>query len=162
LLTITLEEGLGKQTDQAKVIFGPAASALDEALAITAEALKLAIEEASSRVSEYSHQDINRATEELQGMEALFLDALEKVTSSNQLLTKIVGDFVNHTKISGTAVGKHTLSAIQALKELPHWGKESIVSNTVAATITLAQIGIGFLSGIAEGLKSPKSNKFGG
>lgn len=150
-----INEGLGTQTHQAKEIFGHAASALDDALAIAAEASKLAIEEASSRVSEYSHHDINRAAEDLQGMEALFLDTLEKVANSNQMFTEIVGDFVNHARKSGTAVGKQALTALQALKELPHWGKESVVSNTLAATITLAQIGSGFLSGIAESLQPP-------
>lgn len=150
-----IQAGLGKETGQAKEIFGHAASALDEALAIAAEASKLAIEEASSRISGYSHHDINRATEDLQGMEAVFLDALEKLANSNQMFTEIVGDFVNHARKSGTAVGKQTLTAVQALKELPHWGKESVVSNTLAATITLAQIGSGFLSGIAESLQPP-------
>ncbi len=150
-----IQEGLGQETEQAKEIFGHAVSALDEALAIAAEASKLAIEEASSRVSDYSHHDINHATENLQGLEALFLDALEKVANSNQMFVEMVGDFVSHARKSGTAVGRQTLTALQALKELPHWGKESVVSNTLAATITLAQIGSGFLSGIAESLQPP-------
>jgi hypothetical protein len=51
------------------------------------------------------------------------------------------------------------MTALDALKELSHWGKETVVSSAVAATITLAQIGSGILSGIAESLQSSHSKK---
>jgi hypothetical protein len=155
-----IAEGMTTQGEQAKVIFAQAASALDDALAVVAEASKLAIEEAASRVSEYSHHDLNGATKDLEDMEGLFLDTLGKVAKGgNQVIADIAGDFVSHAKQSGTAVGKQTLAALEALKALPHWGKETVVSNTVAATITLAQIGSGILSGIAESLQSSHSKK---
>jgi hypothetical protein len=46
-----------------------------------------------------------------------------------------------------------------ALKQLPNWGKDIVVSNTVSASITLAQIGSGILLGIAESLQSSPSKK---
>jgi hypothetical protein len=51
------------------------------------------------------------------------------------------------------------LTALDALKALPHLSKETVVSSTVAATINLAQIGSGILSGIAESLQSSQSKK---
>ncbi len=155
-----ITEGVATQSEHAKEAFGHAASALDDALAVAAEASKLAIEEAASRVSEYSHHDLSGANNDLQGLEGMFLDTLEKAAKGgSQLVADLVGDFVDHARQSGTAVGKQTLTALEALRELPHWGKEAVVSGTVAATVTLAQIGSGILSGIAESLQSSHPKK---
>jgi len=133
---------------------------LYEALAVAAQASKLAIEEAASRVGEYSHHDLNGAAEELQDMENTFLGALEKTAKdSNQIVSDLVGHFVSHARQSGTVVGNQVSTALDALKALPHWGKEMVVSSTVATAITLAQIGSGILSGIAESLQSSHSKK---
>ncbi len=153
-------EGMTSQSEQTKDVFAQAVSALDDALAIAAEASKLAIEEAASKVNEYSHRDLNDATHDLQGMENTFLDALEKAAkSSNKMIADIGGDFVSHARQSGTSVGKQVLAAVDALKELPHLSKVTAVSSSIAATITLAQIGSGILSGIAESLQSSHSKK---
>jgi hypothetical protein len=155
-----INEGVTTQGEHAKALFTQAASALDDALAVAAEASKLAIEEAASRVSEYSQQDLNGASKDLQDMEELFLDTLEKVAKGgNQVVADIAGDFVSHARQSGTAVGKQALAALEALRELPHWGKETIISSTVAATITLAQIGSGILLGIADSLQPSHTKK---
>ena len=125
-----INEGMATQSEHAKELFAHAASALDDALAAAAEASKLAIEEAASRVSEYSHHDLNGATKDIQDMEGLFLDTLEKVAKGgNQVVADIVGDFVSHARQSGTAVGKQALTALEALKELPDLGKETVISS---------------------------------
>jgi hypothetical protein len=153
-------EGMTTQSEQTKEAFAHAATALDDALAIAAEASKLAIEEAASKVNEYSNHELNDATDDLHGMEDTFLDALEKAAKDgNQMAADIIGDFVNHARQSGTAVGKQVLTALDALKALPHLSKETVVSSTVAATINLAQIGSGILSGIAESLQSSHPKK---
>jgi hypothetical protein len=155
-----INEGMTTQSEHAKEIFTHAATALDDALAAAAEASKLAIEEAASRVSEFTQHDVNDASKDLQEMEGVFLDTLEKVAKGgNQVVADIVGDFVSHARQSGTAVGKQALTALDALKELPHLGKETVISSTVAATITLAQIGSGILLGIAESLQPSRSKK---
>lgn len=155
-----INEGISTQNEHAKELFAHAASALDDALAIAAEASKLAIEEAASRVDEYSQHDLNGASKDIQAMEELFLGTLEKIAKGgNQLIADIVGDFVNHARQSGTAVGKQALTTLDALKELPQLGKETLISSTVAATITLAQIGSGILLGIAESLQPSHSKK---
>ncbi|MFZ2168988.1 MAG: DUF6781 family protein [Methylococcaceae bacterium] len=154
-----INEGVTAQSEHAKEVFSHAASALDDALAIAAEASKLAIEEAASKVNEYSQHDLDSASKDLQDMEGMFLDTLEKVVKGNQVVADIVGDFVNHARQSGTAVGKQALTALGAMKELPHLGKETVISSTVAATVTLAQIGSGILLGIAESLQPSPSKK---
>ena len=155
-----INEGMSTQGEHAKEIFTQAATALDDALAIAAEASKLAIEEAASRVSEYSEHDLNNAIKDLQDREGVFLETLGKIAKgSNQVIAGIVSDFIDHTGQSGTAVGKKTLIALDALKDLPHISKELIVSSTVATASTLAQIGSGILLGIAESLHSSQSKK---
>jgi hypothetical protein len=155
-----INEGMATQGDHAKEVFLQAITALDDALAIAAEASKLAIEEAASKVNEYSQHDVNDAIKDLQAMEGSFLDTLEKVAKgSNQVFADIVSDFIAHTGQSGTAVGKQTLIALEALKDLPQINKEIIVSSTVATASTLAQIGSGILLGIAESLQSSHSQK---
>lgn len=155
-----INEGMATHGEHAKEVFMQAATALDDALAIAAEASKLAIEEAASRVAEYSEHDLNDAIKDLQEMEGSFLDTLAKVAkSSNQVVADIVNDFITHTAQSGTAVGKKSLIALEALKDLPQISKNIIVSSTVAAASTLAQIGSGILLGIAESLQSAHSKK---
>jgi hypothetical protein len=155
-----INEGMANQGEHAKEVFMQAATALDDALAIAAEASKLAIEEAASRVNEYSEHDLNDAIKELQDMEGSFLDTLAKVAKgSNQVVADIVNDFITHTTQSGTAVGKQSLIALEALKDMPQISKTIIVSSTVATASTLAQIGSGILLGIAESLQSAHSNK---
>ena len=155
-----INEGMATQGEHAKKVFLQAVTALDDALAISAEASKLAIEEAASRVSEYSEHDLNDAIKDLQDREGVFLDTLQKVAKgSTQVVADIVSDFIAHTGQSGTAVGKQTLIALEALKDLPQISKDIIVSNTVATASTLAQIGSGILLGIAESLNPSQSKK---
>ncbi len=155
-----INEGMATHGEHAKEVFMQAATALDDALAIAAEASKLAIEEAASRVTEYSEHDLNGAIKELQDMEGSFLDTLAKVAKgSNQVVADIVNDFITHTAQSGTAVGKQSLIALEALKNVPQISKNILVSSTVATASTLAQIGSGILLGIAESLQSAHSKK---
>ena len=155
-----INEGVDTQGEHAKDVFMQAVTALDDALAMAAEASKLAIEEAASRVSDYSQHDFNDAIKDLQGMEGSFLSTLEKIAKgSNQVVKDIVSDFFAHTGQSGTAVGKQTLIALDALKDIPQLSKNLIVSSTVATASTLAQIGSGILLGIAESLQSSRSKK---
>ncbi len=155
-----INAGLVSQNEQAEEAFKEAASALDDALAKTVEASKLAIEEATSRVSDFSHSEVTEATDALKTLESLFIETLQTVgQSGNQVVGNIVRDFMTHTQRSGSAVGSETLKALDALKELPILGKDSILSSTLATTSALAQIGSGILLGIAESLQSSQAKK---
>ncbi|MGZ4960472.1 MAG: DUF6781 family protein [Methylomonas sp.] len=154
-----INEGILDEGKEAGTIFAHAASALDDALAIAAEATKLAIQEASSRVSDYTRHDFHIASKDLLDLESMFLNTLETVGKGNQVVSDIVRDFVKHARQSGTAVGQQADAALEALKNLPYWGTEAAISNTLATTRTLAQIGSGILSGIAESLQPPASRK---
>lgn len=155
-----INEGMASHGEHGKEVFNQAVTALDDTLAIAAEASTLAIEEAASKVADYSQHDLNGAVKDIQDMEGLFLDTLEKVAkSSSQVVTDIVNDFIAHSRQSGTAVGEQTLIALDALKDLPKISADMIVSSTVATTSALAKIGSGILLGIAESLQSTHSKK---
>ncbi|MDD2658968.1 MAG: hypothetical protein PHY54_04695 [Methylococcales bacterium] len=155
-----INEGMATQGEHAREVFKQAATALDDALAIATEASKLAIEEAASRVNEYSEHELNDAIKDLRDMEGSFLDSLEKIAKGgNQVVADIASDFIAHAGQSGTAVGKQTLIALEALKDVPLISKKMIVSGTVSAASTLAKIGSGILLGIAESLQATHSRK---
>jgi hypothetical protein len=155
-----IDEGIGTQGEQAKDRFMQAASALDDALSIAAEASKLAIQEASSRMNEFSQSDLNRATEDIQTMESLFFETLGKLArGGNYVISEIGSDFINHAQKSGTAVGKQVLNALDALKDLPTQGTNTLVSGAATVTSVLAQLGSGILAGIAESLQSSEAKK---
>jgi pheromone shutdown protein TraB len=155
-----INEGMASHGEHGKEVFNQAVTALDDALAIAAEASTLAVEEAASKVTEYSQHDLDRAIKDLQNMEGMFLDTLERIAKgSGQVVADIVNDFIAHSKQSGTAVGEQTLIALEALKDLPKISTDMLISSTVAATSALAKIGSGILLGIAESLQSPHSKK---
>ncbi len=153
-----IDEGMAHQDEHAKEVFIHAATALDDALAIAAEASKLAIQEAAFKVT--SQHDFSEAAKDIQDMERLFIDTLEKVArGSNQVMAGIVNDFIDHSRRSGTAVGKQALIALDALKDLSRISTDIIVSSTAATTSALAKIGSGILLGIAESLQPAHSRK---
>lgn len=153
-----IDEGIAGQDERAKELFAHAVTALDDALAIAAEASKLAIEEAAYKVN--SQHDFNDAIKDIQNMEGLFIDTLEKVAKgSSQAVADIVSDFIAHAQKSGTAVGEQAFIALDALKDLPKASTDVIVSSTVATASALAKIGSGILLGIAESLQPSDAKK---
>lgn len=155
-----INEGMSSHGEHGREVFNQAATALDEALSIAAEASALAIEEAASKVNEYAEHDFNDAIKDIQDMEGLFLDTFEKVAkSSNQVVADIVNDFIAHSRQSGTAVGEQALIALDSLKNLPKISADIIISSTAATTSALAKIGSGILLGIAESLQPSHSKK---
>ncbi|MDP3589930.1 MAG: hypothetical protein Q8R54_05260 [Methylobacter sp.] len=155
-----INEGMSSHGEHGKEVFNQAATALDDALAIATEASTLAIEEAASKVNEYSQHDLDGAIKDIRDMEGLFLDTLEKVAkSSSHVVTDIVNDFIAHSRQSGTAVGEQTLIALDALKDVSKISADMIISSTAATTSALAKIGSGILLGIAESLQPSHSKK---
>lgn len=153
-----IDEGMAHQGKHTKDVFIHAATALDDALAIAAEASTLAIQEAAFKVT--VQHDFNEAAKDIQDMERLFIDTLEKVSKgSSSAIADIVNDFIDHTRRSGTAVGKQALIALDALKDLPKLSTGIIVSSTAATASVLAKIGSGILLGIAESLQPDHSGK---
>jgi len=153
-----IDEGIASQDVHAKGNFTHAVTALDDALAIATEASTLAIQEAAAKVT--SQHDFNDAIKDIQQMETLFLNTLEKLAKGGtQVTADIVNDFIAHAHKSGTAVGKQTFSALKALRDLPAVSPSVIVSSTAATASILAEIGSGILLGIAESLQPSHAKK---
>jgi len=153
-----IDEGIAGRDEHAAEAFVHAANALDDALAVAAEASTLAIQEAAYKAS--SQHDFNEAIKDIRNMEGLFIDTLEKLAKgSTQAVADIVNDFVAHAQKSGTAVGKQSFKALNALADLPKISAELIISSTAATASALAEIGSGILMGIAESLQPSHSKK---
>jgi hypothetical protein len=151
-----ISAGMNSQYEPAKSAFTEAVSAIDDALEKTAEASKLAIEEAASRVSEFSHHDLNQATDELKNLEKIFLETLEKVTrGGNEMILDIARNFIDHARQNGTAVGRRSQAALETLNNVRLKGQHAVATTTSI----LAKIGGGILTGIAESLDPNRTAK---
>lgn len=152
-----ISAGVGNQYEPAKDAFKQSTGALDDALQKTAQASKLALEEAVSRVSDFSQHDVNRANDDLKNLEEMFLETIEKVArNSNQIVFDIATDFISHARQNGTAVGREIQTAYEGLSNLRLRGQEAVFTGVVTTASTLAKIGSGILSGIAESLRLEK------
>lgn len=134
---------------------------LDEGLAKAAEASKLAIEEASGRMNEFSENDIKRAIDDLKGLDGLFTDALKDFTSASEAATKgTMSDLMTHTGRTGTATGRSVADALGALQgslSKVEWASLSDVEKaTRAGVATIASIASGILDGIADSIRHEK------
>lgn len=141
-----------------KAAFQQVTQGLDEALAQSAEASKLAIEETTGRIQDFSKQDLKRALDELSGLEDLFIETISEAAKSSQgVVSETFNDLVIHAKNNGTAVGKRIASDVGVLREkLGQAGKEQASEITDAArsfSANVASAASGFLAGIAEALQ---------
>jgi predicted solute-binding protein len=152
--------GLDTPEEVAKRSFSEAAEALDDALVSAAEATKLAVEEASSTVKEFSEKELKKTVEDLQALEDLFLDTLsEAAKEGSELAKQIVDNFVSHARNSGTAVGERVQKLVDALLEVKDNSEKVLVEAAVDTASKLAKIGSGILAGIAESLEARKNSK---
>ncbi|HFD38887.1 MAG TPA: hypothetical protein ENJ31_03430 [Anaerolineae bacterium] len=154
--------GAGGHGTRAKAALQDAVSGLDSALAKGAEASRLALEEASGRLEEFSRRDLKRALSDLEGLESLFVETLSEVAQGGKdVAAGILRDLADHARGSGTAVGSEALTALGSLKDkLAAGGKEGLQAGADAALDTgsrIAQVASGLLAGIAESLKPSRS-----
>jgi hypothetical protein len=154
-----ISAGISAQYEPAKEAFKQSADAVDDALKKTAEASRLALEEAVSSAGEFSRHDLKQATEDLKSLENLFLETMEKMArESNEAVSGIAGDFISHARQNGTAVGKEAQHVLETLNNLRHRGQDAVLISAAATTSTLAKIAGGILAGIAESLNPDKPN----
>lgn len=151
-----MSEGLSGQYGPAKEAFHQTVAAVDDALEKTAQASKLAIEEAASRVNEFSHQDFDQAKDDMKSLENIFLGTLEKVAHGSETLFDVAGDFIKHARQNGTAVGEQVGIALESLNKFRREGQNAFLSEVSATTSILAKIGSGILAGVAESLEPKK------
>lgn len=135
-----------------------AVAGLDAALAHLAEASKLALEEAAGRAQKFSTEDLGRVRTDLENMETLFLDTLERSASAAQdLVRETLSDLARHARRNGTAVGsqlKDTLTVFsQQMSAVGQNQLEAGIELTHAITNLMREAAADALAEIAERVK---------
>ncbi|MGH8551645.1 MAG: DUF6781 family protein [Methylococcales bacterium] len=158
------QSGVVQNRGQLEDTFRKAANGLDEALASAAIATKLAIQEAGSRVGEFTDQEIKKSLHQLANMENQFLDTLHTLaTTGSESSREIFSRLAEHTRQTGTAVGSRSAEALTELGSfIENFGKMSLDAGNEFARVTgssILQIAGGFLSGVADSLKKIEPGK---
>jgi hypothetical protein len=131
--------GADSKGTQVKDSLSESMAGMDQALAKSAEASRLAVEEAASRLKDFGKQDLKRALDDLLTLEDMFLDTIKKIAKeSNEVVGGTLNDLVQHARNSGTAVGKSSNEIVETLNR-------ELGQNLAAA---------GILGGIAETLEA--------
>ncbi len=155
-------EGAAQHAARAKQALDQTTEGLDQALLKTANASRLAIEEAAGRLGEFSGQQLKGAFDDLKNMESLFVDALAKVSRGGRdASADIFKDLTFHARNSGTEIGRYVKASIGDMEaHLPSAAREALKAAAEGARDTSAQmagIASAVLAGIADSLK--KNNK---
>jgi hypothetical protein len=151
-------QGVDDSADHARQALSDALNGVDEALAKSTEASRLAIEEASGKVKDFSQHDLKRSLDDLQLLEELFHDTIKDVArASKQTAKQILEDLAAHAKNTGTAVGQSATDSIEKLGNSLKKNLSDVASSgSDAALKTAARISLaasGFLQGIAASLQ---------
>lgn len=156
--------GAEAKGEQAKDALTDAMSGMDDALAKSAEASKLAIEEAAGHVKDFSSHDLKGALDDLLALEELFFDTVRDVAKgTSETVKETLGDLVKHAEQNGTNVGKTALDATTSLNQKLSNTLKDTASASIQATANvvahIANASAGILEGIADALQSESKNK---
>ena len=156
--------GSASKGTQTKDALLDAMTGVDEALAKSTEASKLAVEEAAGNIKDFGKQDLKRALDDLQALEDMFLDTVSEVSKgANELIRGALSDMVEHARNSGTAVGKTAAQTSEALnQQLGKTLHEAASASAHAAMDVaghIAQAAAGALDGIAQTLQQERKGK---
>jgi len=132
---------------------------VDSALKQASIASKLAIEEASGNIQDFSDHDLKRALNDLQDLESLFFDTLSEVANQGKgTAHDTLKSLLNHLQSSGSSVGKSVNEILTGLhSDLSEGGRlQQIQAADVAKATgaTVASIASGVLAGIADSLQA--------
>ncbi len=158
------QSGGSQNRAQLEESFRNAANGLDEALASAAVATKLAIQEANSKAGEFTDQEFKKSLHQLGDLENQFLDTLQSLAATGtESSREIFSRLAEHTRQSGTAVGRRSSEALSDLGDLiEQAGKMGFNAGSEFARVTgtsILQIASGFLSGVADSLKNAETDK---
>ncbi len=156
--------GVEDKGEQAKDALSDAMSGMDDALAKSAEASKLAVEEAAGHIKDFSSHDLKRAMDDLLGLEELFFDSVRDVSKGTSETVKgTLSDLVKHAKQNGTNVGKTTSDAASSLNQkLSNTLKDTAsagIQSTADVLAHIANASAGILEGIADTLQKENKKK---
>jgi len=154
-------EGATDKEPETKKVLEQTVAGIDDALSQVAHASSLAIEEAASKVEEFTEHDLKRALTDLNDLEKLFLDTLNDVAKGGQEVTSnTISNIVHHLQQSSTSVGRTVSETSSHLSDfLSSKGKNIHLADVAKTTgASVARVASGLLAGIADSL-SPEEKK---
>ena len=155
--------GASKTGVRTKEILGEALAGMDEALAKSAEAYILALEEAAGSLHDFNKQDLKKTVNNLLTLESMLLDTLRDVANQSAgEAREIFQTLAQHTKVNATSAGATATAAIASLeKKLGRTLREVAAAGgdvALSTTSKLAEAAAGFLGGLSDALhESAKS-----
>jgi uncharacterized protein YicC (UPF0701 family) len=154
-------EGVNTQSGENGEALKQVVTGVDAALSQVAEASKLAIEEASGNLQEFSDHDLKRALNDLEDLESLFFDTLTEVANRGKETTsETLKNLLSHFQDSGSSVGQSVNEILTGLhRDLARDGRlQKIQAADIAkaAGATFARVSSGILAGIADSLDPKK------
>lgn len=149
--------GLEHRAGEVRQALTEALSGLDDALAKSAQATHLALQELLSQGKDFTEQDLKRALEDLKITEQAFLDTLGQVAdAAGSKIKQELKDAVEHVRRSGTDTGasvKTTLNELgNRLSSTLQAGKSTGQEAAQTVSSRLAALASGILAGMAEAL----------
>jgi hypothetical protein len=150
--------GAQKRSSQAEQSLREVMAGVDEALARSAEASSLAIEEAAGAIKEFGAQDLKQGLDDLGALEGMFLDTVKDIARASEGVVKdVLGNLAQHAHSAGTSVGMAAKKATETLMgKLAASAREGVISGVDTAMLVGSRTALaaaGFLEGIAETLK---------
>ena len=132
---------------------------VDSALTQASMTSKLAIEEASGNLQDFSDHDLKRALNDLQDLESLFFDTLSEVANQGKETGHdTLKSLLNHMQSSGSSVGQSVSEILTGLhRDLSEGGRLQKIQAADVAKVTgatVASIASGVLAGIADSLQT--------
>jgi len=154
-------DGLNSQAGDNGEALKQVLTGVDAALGQVAQASKLAIEEASDNLQDFSDHDLKRALNDLETLESLFFDTLNEVANKGKETShETLKDLLDHLQNSGSAVGESVKNILTGLhSDLSKDGRlQKIQAADIAksAGATFARVSSGILAGIADSLDPNK------
>lgn len=153
-----VQQGVAGNGQRLEDAFKQSMHGLDQALGSAAVATKLAIQEAGSRLEEFTEQELKGSMNTLENLEKEFVETLGNIASSSAESSRdVLSRLTEHARNSGTVVGDQSASAMKELRsQLEETGRLGIETSTNLARATgntVLQIASGFLSGVADSLQ---------
>jgi hypothetical protein len=99
--------GAAERTEEVRAALGDALNGMDDALSHAAEAMQLALGEASSHAQDFAEQDIKQSISELKQLEEMLLDTVTRVSKgASGLVQQEMTALVEHARRAGTGTGE--------------------------------------------------------
>ena len=156
-VTEGISVGAAKRAGEVKSALSDGLAGMDEALTKAAEATRLALEQMTSHVKDFSESELDWALVNLKRMEEEFLDTVSVVADSAAgKIKQELKDLVVHARRAGTDTGAKVSETVSTLgSKVSTTLHESKVVGKEAAremSVRLASLASGILAGMADAL----------